>query len=416
MTLKPVFSADKLHGAAELRNSHALKGSRDHHEMPPWSDLSQGFIVSAEGYSSTPDELFLTLLRMILRKGLKLTSVSVVALAFVISGSPGAFGDPLAEKVEDRLRPEKIREFSGLVLEWLRNKWGDRLVAVEEHADEQNYHIHALVVPITEDGRLCAAEIMTPEFLKACHTEIAEVLACMGFQRAREGGGRRATPPTAYYKAMNAPMPVVSLVPTPPLGDRSELEHWVREQNRSRRPVALALEYAAQRAKKMERVQRNPICMDARPTALPNDLREYTRDEFEKRLALIERWHLVRRQLRGQLSTEQHSFNYVCYSFDQEFQTELRPDQIVSIVRALLELMQPEEEDHPYPFRSRLSDIIEELKREKDQDPRDIPWDPAEEEMRDAAFATEPKGRSKTRRIDDEAENDYDAGLPGLGR
>ena len=54
-------------------------------------------------------------------------------------------------------------EFVRLLKQFLGNKYGEEnVVDIRWHFDESSPHLHATVVPITKDGRLCAKELFAP--------------------------------------------------------------------------------------------------------------------------------------------------------------------------------------------------------------------------------------------------------------
>lgn len=59
--------------------------------------------------------------------------------------------------------PDERREFEQRVRTFLADKYGAaNVVDMRWHFDESSPHLHATVVPITEDGRLCAKEMFAP--------------------------------------------------------------------------------------------------------------------------------------------------------------------------------------------------------------------------------------------------------------
>lgn len=54
-------------------------------------------------------------------------------------------------------------EFARLLKQFLEKKYGEgNVVDIRWHFDESSPHLHATVVPITQDGRLCAKELFAP--------------------------------------------------------------------------------------------------------------------------------------------------------------------------------------------------------------------------------------------------------------
>lgn len=86
---------------------------------------------------------------------------AVIAFSIVLSFTHGA-----AEGLMYNHQPEgegelgfEIDDWEQASLEWLKDYFGeDNVVSAMVHLDESNPHIHAIVVPVTEDLRLCAKE------------------------------------------------------------------------------------------------------------------------------------------------------------------------------------------------------------------------------------------------------------------
>ena len=80
----------------------------------------------------------------------------------IMSGSPEQM-----KKIEDN--PELRKQWINSNLDFLKKEYGEKnIVRFTVHRDEKTMHIHAVTVPITQDGRLSAKEIM--ETVKKCRT------------------------------------------------------------------------------------------------------------------------------------------------------------------------------------------------------------------------------------------------------
>ena len=102
--------------------------------------------------------------------------------------------------------------------DWLIDKFGrENVASITVHRDETTPHLHALVVPITKDGRLSAKDTLGGrEKLSALQTEFHEQVGA-GFGLFRGVSGSKATHQklSAYYAQVNRP---ISLAPfTPPM-------------------------------------------------------------------------------------------------------------------------------------------------------------------------------------------------------
>lgn len=53
----------------------------------------------------------------------------------------------------------RVEAWKDAMFKHLQNKWGDNLLSLELHLDENSPHIHAHIVPVTNDGRLSAKDL-----------------------------------------------------------------------------------------------------------------------------------------------------------------------------------------------------------------------------------------------------------------
>ncbi len=113
---------------------------------------------------------------------------AVRGMEFLITASPDTF-----ERDTNGLIKEDYRD-SGWLQDnfmFLGEKYGENLVAFTLHQDEKTPHIHAIVVPITDDGRLSAKELFNPMSLKKLQTEYAQAMSKYGLERGIEGSRAR---------------------------------------------------------------------------------------------------------------------------------------------------------------------------------------------------------------------------------
>jgi hypothetical protein len=70
---------------------------------------------------------------------------------------------------------------------FLKGKFGEQnVVSCTLHQDELTPHFHAVVVPLTADGRLSAKDVFNPKTLRALQTEYAEAMKPFGMERGIE--------------------------------------------------------------------------------------------------------------------------------------------------------------------------------------------------------------------------------------
>ena len=75
----------------------------------------------------------------------------------------------------------------------------ENIVSFSLHRDESTPHLHVVIVPITNDGRLSAKDFVgTPQHLRNLNTEYAIRMAKFGMKRGESGSKREHERPTLY--------------------------------------------------------------------------------------------------------------------------------------------------------------------------------------------------------------------------
>ena len=112
----------------------------------------------------------------------------VRAVEIVLTASPDWF-----KRGEDR-QAEDVRGSQWVTdnLDFLKNKYGEKnVVSFTLHQDETTPHIHAVVIPLTDKGRLSADTLFNPTTLKQLQTDYARAMAPHGLERGVEGSRRQ---------------------------------------------------------------------------------------------------------------------------------------------------------------------------------------------------------------------------------
>jgi len=112
----------------------------------------------------------------------------VRAVEIVLTASPDWF-----KRGEDR-QAEDVRGSQWVTdnLDFLKNKYGEKnVVSFTLHQDETTPHIHAVVIPLTDKGRLSADTLFNPTTLKQLQTDYAKAMAPHGLERGVEGSRRQ---------------------------------------------------------------------------------------------------------------------------------------------------------------------------------------------------------------------------------
>lgn len=145
------------------------------------------------------------------------------------------------------VKANKLVEWAGKSFGWCAKEFGvANIVDFSVHLDETTPHIHAVVVPITEDGRLCAKEMMgnSVHFRKMQEGYWKEVTSKYGIERSELGSVAKHDDVKKYYARvnssmadyitdplkMNAQVLQAPIIDTPPIRHR---ENWAEEQNKT---------------------------------------------------------------------------------------------------------------------------------------------------------------------------------------
>lgn len=147
----------------------------------------------------------------------KVRADQVKAVEVVMTGSPEGFKRDATERALDYSNSQWAQDN----LHFLQNKYGkENVVSFTLHQDEKTPHVHAVIVPITADGRLAAKELFTPQTLRELQTEYAQAMQPHGFERGVEHSQTQHQPPRRHYGQADQ---VGQLVPGPVLVQAVEL-------------------------------------------------------------------------------------------------------------------------------------------------------------------------------------------------
>jgi hypothetical protein len=130
----------------------------------------------------------------------KVRKDAVVLVDMVLIASPEYFRKDKADW--GNYEQDKLVEYSKASLDFLKQKYGDRLIAVALHLDEATPHIHASIVPITDDGRLSGKDMFDKTQLSMLQTEYAEAMQHLGLKRGIKGKQEQKDS-SDYYKDLS---------------------------------------------------------------------------------------------------------------------------------------------------------------------------------------------------------------------
>jgi hypothetical protein len=110
----------------------------------------------------------------------RLRSDAVRAVELVLTGSPEAFARDATGRALDVRGKPWVQDN----LDFVRERFGPKnVVSFTLHQDEVTPHIHAVVVPITADGRLSSRDVFSPMSLRQLQTDYAKAMEPHGLER-----------------------------------------------------------------------------------------------------------------------------------------------------------------------------------------------------------------------------------------
>jgi hypothetical protein len=98
------------------------------------------------------------------------------------------------EFLEDK-NPQKWGKFEKECMNWLKDQYGEKnVINVHIHKDEKTPHIHAMITPITQDGRLSCKDFLNgADKLRKMQDSFAEHIQKSGLELHRGQKGSKAT-------------------------------------------------------------------------------------------------------------------------------------------------------------------------------------------------------------------------------
>jgi hypothetical protein len=115
--------------------------------------------------------------------GAKVRHDSVRGVEVLLTASPEAF----KRQADGSQHDWHESNWAEANIAFLKAKFGEQnVVSCTLHQDELTPHFHAVVVPLTADGRLSAKDVFNPKTLRALQTEYAEAMKPFGMERGVE--------------------------------------------------------------------------------------------------------------------------------------------------------------------------------------------------------------------------------------
>lgn len=140
--------------------------------------------------------------------GCKVRSNSVKNLQFILSGSH----DRMKEIEKD---PKLYRTWVNDNRQFLENEYGkENIIRFSVHRDERTPHIHCVITPITEDGRLTAREILGDrKKMSKLQEDYGNAMKKFGLNRGLKGSKAKHYEVSEYYARIKDPISAKISIP-----------------------------------------------------------------------------------------------------------------------------------------------------------------------------------------------------------
>lgn len=112
---------------------------------------------------------------------------------------------------------KRLQPWVKKVHDWLLKEYGeDNVLEIHLHLDEATPHIHAVLVPITKDGRLTAKEwLMNRGKLRNAQSSLAKALQPLGLIRGLKGSGAKHIPADKWAAEIQKCLNTLANIPKP---------------------------------------------------------------------------------------------------------------------------------------------------------------------------------------------------------
>jgi len=134
------------------------------------------------------------------KNGIKPRKNAVLCMEAMLTLSPEFFTDKTS-----------IKNFSIAACKWLHDEFGENVLSVDLHLDESTPHIHAIILPLTNDGRLSARDLfnkLTFKNFQKTYCETVKEKTGVHFTY-KEGSKATHQDVKEYYTKVNNELPVL---------------------------------------------------------------------------------------------------------------------------------------------------------------------------------------------------------------
>lgn len=167
----------------------------------------------------------------------RLRSDAVRAVELVLTASPEAF----AREADGHAKDVRGKDWVLDNYNFVRQRFGEKnVVSFTLHQDEVTPHIHCVVVPVTDDGRLSSRDVFSPKSLRQLQTDYAKAMEPHGLERGIKYSTAIHEDVRRHYGAQQMskeqlaevakPLPIAPYQLSPVAAWDTSANHQVREQ------------------------------------------------------------------------------------------------------------------------------------------------------------------------------------------
>ena len=149
---------------------------------------------------------------------------AVLAFEVFLGASPEWF---------EQQAPEQVEAWAAANIAWLKGRFGNNLMQVVLHTDEQTPHIHAYCHPVQSDGSLSYFKMLgTPKLMSELQTDYALAMKPLGLRRGlrKSTATHEETKRWRAEQAKGAGLPAITAadIPAATMADRVNPEAYVK--------------------------------------------------------------------------------------------------------------------------------------------------------------------------------------------
>lgn len=135
----------------------------------------------------------------------RIRSNAVLGVEMLLSASPDYFRPDAPEKA-GTYEPERLQAWTQTATQWLQERYGSRVISATLHLDEVTPHIHALLVPLDDKGKLNCRALFggSKHTLSLLQTDYAQAVAGIGIERGIQNSRATHQKVSQFYALVQA--------------------------------------------------------------------------------------------------------------------------------------------------------------------------------------------------------------------